>query len=227
MSTLELLLPDPAPSAAALLRSGRCEAEHIIIDVVAAPPGSASNIALLLQCLELALHSDSVRHMHLGGSALTPVMAQIVCETVTGKSTLLSFSIASCSAKVGAAFPGIAQCIRHHASMHTLDLSGLTLGTAGMREIAPAAATMPCLQTLRLHNCGLNDGSAAILAAALAGHEQLIDLNLMGNDISPAGSHALLCILCSCPRIKSIFLPVGSWDFADLAWISGLRSRPS
>ncbi|QDQ28591.1 hypothetical protein FNU76_20790 [Chitinimonas arctica] len=80
-----------------------------------------------------------------------------------------------------------------------LDLSGMTLGDAGVTALADALVQLPRLQVLRLRATGLGNKGAQALATALASHPGVALLDLGSNLIGDTGAKALAAMLAKLP----------------------------
>eukprot|EP00051_Salpingoeca_urceolata_P033044 m.18594 g.18594 ORF g.18594 m.18594 type:complete len:653 (-) comp5752_c0_seq2:466-2424(-) len=137
---------------------------------------SADDLVLIMQRRPMVLLLSNPRQS-----------SNLLAPTVIGCPTLRHLALRRCSLGPEGAEHIALGIVSLYRSVHTLDLSGNSLGDTGVAVIAASLATNVALKHMDLSENAITEAGAAALGGALKKNTSLISLRLSDNELGPTG----------------------------------------
>lgn len=130
------------------------------------------------------MHSQApvLTSLNLSRSRLSDVGASQLARSLQACSSLRDVVIRDCAVQ-DAALASFARLLQSVPVLHTLDLSGNTVGSRSCQVLEQCLRGASHLQSLRLDRCGIGDQEGAALAAALCGQHSWQLCSLAGTSV--------------------------------------------
>ncbi|XP_008578093.1 PREDICTED: NACHT, LRR and PYD domains-containing protein 13 [Galeopterus variegatus] len=148
-----------------------------------------------LSCKHLSdalLQNKGLTHLNLSKNHLGDEGVKFLCEALCRPDcSLQNLDLSDCSfTTVGC--QELAKALEHNHNVQILDIGRNDLQDDGIKQLCEALKHPSCvLNTLGLEKCNLTPACCQHLSSVLSSSKNLVNLNLIGNDLTPDGAKTL------------------------------------